>query len=69
MDQNTMYLLNADCKGQLSKIYRASWELEEMIVLPQLFNTRKIIYVDDLLREIQDLECGMTVYLFVRSLL
>jgi len=63
-----MYVLNADCKGQLSKIYRALWELEETI-LAQLFNTRKFIHVDDLLREIQDLECGMTVYLFVRSLL
>jgi len=68
MGQNTMYVLNADCRGQLSKIYRALWELEETI-LPQLFNTRKFIHVDDLLREIQHLECGMTVYLFVRSLL
>jgi hypothetical protein len=63
-----MYVLNADCKGQLSKIYCALWELEET-TLPQLFGTRKFIHVDDLLRETQDLECGMTVYLFVRSLL
>lgn len=63
-----MYVLNADCRGQLGEIYRALWELEETIP-PQLFNSRKFIHVDDLLREIQDLECGMTVYLFVRSLL
>ena len=63
-----MYVLNADCTGQLSKIYFALWELEETI-LSQLFNTSKFIHVDDLLREMQDLECGMTVYLFVRSLL
>jgi len=63
-----MYVLNADCKGRPCKIYRVLWELEET-TLPQLFNTRKFIHVDGLLREIQDLECGMTVYLFVRSLL
>jgi hypothetical protein len=49
-------------------MYCALWELEETI-LPQLFNTQKFIHVDDLLRKIQDLERGMTVYLFVRSLL
>jgi hypothetical protein len=68
MGQSTLYVLNADCKGWLSKIYRALWELEETI-LPQLSNARKFIHVDDLLREIQDLECGMIVYLFVQSLL
>jgi hypothetical protein len=37
--------------------------------LPNLFNTWKFIHVDDLLREMLDLECGVTVYLFVQSLL